>query len=933
LPDLSQRLQHALGDRYRIERELGRGGMATVFLAEDLRHHRRVAIKLLDPEVAAAIGPERFLREIETVAGLSHPHILPLHDSGQAGGLLFYVMPCVEGGSLRERLAREQQLPVDVALRLTREIAAALDHAHRQGIVHRDVKPENILLQDGQALVADFGVARAAAAGGAKLTATGVSVGTPMYMSPEQAAGGAVDARADQYGLGCVLYEMLAGEAPFTGPTAESIVFQHLNAAPPRVSAMRPAAPAGLDAVLAKALAKSPADRYATTAELVAALDTAQRSGAAPARARWRGAPWVAAALAGVLVLVAVAAWRHWWPFGGSPAPAVKKDWILVAEFDGPPGDSTLAPAARSLLSAALDQSRIVATVPPDQVRQALRSAGKPPGTRVDAELAQELAYRSAVRAVLEGTISRLGKGYAIVLKVVDADTSRVLITRSGTARDDDSLIPALGQLAKQLRQGLGENRAALAAARPMTLVATPSFEAYRIYAEALERYRLQTGNRDLLRRYRAALDLDPGFASARMGMAYPYLNLGYSDSARACIEEALRHPERLSERMRERAEITLAGLDGDYGRAVAAWDRILADDPGNVYALAQSNDDLWAVGRNRDALDRTRRAMELSPFGPSEGMRINETFGLARLGRYPEAREANQRQTGIYKIGVGLWIELMDGRHAAAESLARANLDDPRLTDDNPEGTWPGLAAARFARGAVTDAAGALASAIDALERRHDLFAVDWFPRWWTEFRVWSDGAFPPPPRVPASDTSARAVVVRGLEAVAARDVPEAQRCLAILRRHPPRDLARDRLAVPLIEARLAALAGRPEEAVRLLRPFATPTTVDGVSLVWARWWLADAFEQTGRPDSAAWWLEHVQTGVDEGAAARAYVERRLALLDAKQGRIADAERHLAVAEKTWDQPDPAVRRMLDEARTAVRTARAMSGPERPRR
>jgi len=261
-----ERLTTTLSDRYRVERELGRGGMATVFLAEDVKHHRQVAIKVLDPEVASAIGPERFLREIETVAGLSHPHILALHDSGKADGLLYSVMPYVSGESLRDRLERDKQLPLEEVLRITREVAEALGHAHGHGVVHRDIKPENILLEGTHALVADFGIARAvAAAGGEKLTSTGVTLGTPGYMSPEQVVGGAVDSRSDIYALGCVLYEMLAGQAPFLGPTPESIAFQHMNAAPPRVSAMRPAVPVGLEQTIIKAMAKTPAARRRTS--------------------------------------------------------------------------------------------------------------------------------------------------------------------------------------------------------------------------------------------------------------------------------------------------------------------------------------------------------------------------------------------------------------------------------------------------------------------------------------------------------------------------------------------------------------------------------------------------------------------------------------------------------------------------------------------
>src|SRR5437773_4043891 len=274
LIDPLARVQAALAGRYTIERELGRGGMATVYLAQDRKHHRPVAIKVLKPELAAALGPERFLREIDTAARLTHPHILPLHDSGEAAGLLYYVMPYVEGETLRDRLEREGQLPLEEAVRITREAASALSYAHSHDVVHRDIKPENILLSGGEAVVADFGIARAiTAAARGKLTETGIAIGTPGYMSPEQGAASArVDERSDIYSLACVLYEMLAGEPPFTGPSAESIVRQHLAAAPPRVSAMRAAVPPATEEAIVRALAKTPADRFATAAEFADAL-------------------------------------------------------------------------------------------------------------------------------------------------------------------------------------------------------------------------------------------------------------------------------------------------------------------------------------------------------------------------------------------------------------------------------------------------------------------------------------------------------------------------------------------------------------------------------------------------------------------------------------------------------------------------------------
>ena len=286
---------------------LGHGGMATVYLAHDVRHDRKVALKVLRPELAAILGAERFLHEIKTTANLQHPHILPLHDSGQVDSTVFYVMPFVEGESLRDRLTREKQLPVDEAVRIAREVASALDYAHRRGVIHRDIKPENILLHDGQALVADFGIALAAnAAGGSRMTETGMSLGTPHYMSPEQAMGEReITARSDVYALGCVTYEMLIGEPPFTGPTAQSIVAKVMTAEPAALSGQRKSIPAHVEAAVLTALEKLPADRFASAAEFAAALASPTfTSSSATARSAVRSRPraWTAVPLAGWLL-------------------------------------------------------------------------------------------------------------------------------------------------------------------------------------------------------------------------------------------------------------------------------------------------------------------------------------------------------------------------------------------------------------------------------------------------------------------------------------------------------------------------------------------------------------------------------------------------------------------------------------------------------
>ncbi|MDB4875276.1 MAG: protein kinase [Gemmatimonadetes bacterium] len=287
MADSGQDLSKAVADRYRVEREIGRGGMAAVFLAHDLRHDRDVAMKVLHPELAAALGADRFLAEIKTTARLQHPHILPLLDSGEADGVLFYVMPFVAGETLRARLDREHLLPIDDAMRIAREVADALEYAHRLGVIHRDIKPENILLQDGHALVADFGIALAVQqAGGARMTQTGLSLGTPQYMSPEQAMGErTIDARSDQYALAAVMYEMLVGDPPFTGSTVQAIVAKLMTERPTRIVTQRDRVPVHVESAVLRALEKIPADRWASVREFMDAMRDATLGSAATAAA------------------------------------------------------------------------------------------------------------------------------------------------------------------------------------------------------------------------------------------------------------------------------------------------------------------------------------------------------------------------------------------------------------------------------------------------------------------------------------------------------------------------------------------------------------------------------------------------------------------------------------------------------------------------
>jgi len=936
---VTDQLNAALAGRYALERELGRGGMATVYLAEDLKHHRSVAIKVLNPELAAAIGPQRFLREIEIAARLNHPQILPLHDSGAAEGLLYYVMPYVEGESLRERLSRERQLPLEDALRITREVADALDYAHSQGVVHRDIKPENILISRGHAVVADFGIARAIrAAGGAKLAETGLMLGTPLYMSPEQAMGGGeLDGRSDQYSLGCVLYEMLAGQPPFTGPPGESVVHQHLSVAPRSVTELRPAVPAGIAQALGRSLAKTPADRFATLAAFAEALAAPAGSAGSGARSPAGGRRMSFAVGAVVLVLLAVgtfAAWKAGLLPDLVPAHPTKKDWILVADFEGPADDSTLAGAVRLLVSAALDQSAIVASVPDEQRRLALEQAGKPRGTRVDAALARELAYRRAIRAVVEGHVSRLGGGYLVVLRVLDADSVRVLAAVSEAARSEDDLIPTLGRVVRRLRDELGERREDLRANRPLVDMMTPSFEAYRRYTKARE---LLFGgdDRGAIAMARSALSLDPDFASAWGSMGFAFVNIGEPDSALAAFDEALRRPGRLLEVARLMLPAQVAALRGDPQGALEAVDQAVRHDP--LWWTAHNNRGsyLLSLGRPEEALASSRRAEEVSPFGPTQQVLGNQFTALLWLGRLVEARAVARQFKGGRAEVARAQIAVAAGDWAAAESLGKALERLPEAAASDRIGI-SSLAVALAARGSVRAAVQSLQreQRADAEGRRR--VHLEHAKRGRLLLDTVSGRLNGVPEDVASSDTTALALVTQGLWEAAAGDTARARRLLARIRTRSVIEQNRQGSNPVLIEAWLAARARRFGETVRLLGPAALQGDDLGYVLsrsnrVLKRWLVAEAYEGLGRPDSAAAYFELVMSPIGDTGALRdariaySYAHRRLVLLYARMGRLEEARRHWEIFSATFTRPDPEMLPLIEQARAALASAEEM--------
>ena len=465
MSDLLESLRAALADRYAVEREVGRGGMATVFLAEDRKHRRSVAIKVLHADLAAALGEERFLREIEIAARLQHPHILPLYDSGSAAGFLYYVMPYVEGESLRDRLAREKQLSLEDALRIATEVAGALAYAHSHGIVHRDIKPENIMLSGGTAVVSDFGIARAvsAAGEGQHLTQTGTIIGTPAYMSPEQSTASAeIDGRSDEYSLACVVYEMLVGAPPFTGPTAQAIIARHSldMVSPPSI--VRSSIPDAVEGAILRALSKVPADRFSTTALFAEALNTPSAATgayrrASLARAHSARRPWQRVAVVGGAVVVAVVLGFVLARRGGrgtaGAATGLDPRHVAVLYFDDQSKDSRLGYVADGLTEALIaDLSRVQPLV--------VTSRNGVAPYRHGAISPDSVARALEAGTLVEGGVDDVGGRLRVSVRLIDgasgADYRRASFAQSGTnlllARDS-----LAARVAEFLRERLGE--------------------------------------------------------------------------------------------------------------------------------------------------------------------------------------------------------------------------------------------------------------------------------------------------------------------------------------------------------------------------------------------------------------------------------------------------------------------------------------------
>ena len=524
MTNLTDRARAALQGRYEIEREVGHGGMATVFLAHDPRHDRPVAVKVLHPDLAASIGAERFLREVRITAQLSQPHILPLLDSGESDGLLYYVMPFVQGETLRARMDRQHELPIVDALAITREVADALGYAHGRGVVHRDIKPENILLESGHALVADFGIARAVnEAVPDRLTATGFAVGSPRYMSPEQSEGQRdVDARSDLYSLGCVLYEMLAGTPLFSGRTTQAIMARRFTEPAPSVRRTRESVSPALDAVVRRVLERTPADRYQTASELTSALATVGTATppepvAVVARSRGRVAV-IAAGLAALLMIAAIG----WWSVKRPASPAAGGGAVTIAVL---PLVNLSADAEHQYFADGLTDELITSLSRVEGLQVASRTSSFAfQQQKLDV---REIGRRLGVHSVLEGSVRRgdgrirvsvqlvtVADGYQRWSQVYQREAEHALVIQEEIAL----------AIVETLKGRLGSGQRAVARG------GTTDPQAYDLYLRGLffRQRRTEDGIRRAVGHFTEAVRRAPDFARAHMGLAESQAVLGF---------------------------------------------------------------------------------------------------------------------------------------------------------------------------------------------------------------------------------------------------------------------------------------------------------------------------------------------------------------------------------------------------------------------
>jgi eukaryotic-like serine/threonine-protein kinase len=709
--DVPARLRSALGGRYEIERELGRGGMATVYLARDLRHERRVALKALNPALGVALSAERFLREIRVTASLTHPHILPLHDSGEAGGLLYYVMPYVEGETLRDRLARGP-MAAELVVRLMRDVASALAYAHRQGVVHRDIKPANILLADDHAVIADFGIARAVRRAReqgpdgnergalATLTDVGTSLGTPAYMAPEQAVGdSAVDHRADLYALGVVAYEAIAGVHPFGSRVGHAMIAAHLSETPPPLHSRRPDLPAGLTTVVMQCLDKDPSSRPQSAEEIVAALDAMPPGPGSTSRSthgltrRWKpaaaiGATVVLLAIGAAVALTARRTGRGAEPArNGSASTAGAMRSLAVIPFE-----NTDRVAADEYFSDGLtdELAHVLASLP------GLRIAGRTSSYafKHKAVPAQEIGRTLDVGAIIVGTVRRAGERLRVTTQLVNTGDGKVVLDRVFESRSGD-VFAVQDELTRAIVAAIGPalGGQATTSAAPSTRGTTDA-EAYDLYLKG-RYYWLERGAANVAQSialFRQAIARDSGFARAYAGLSMSYNVLSVyvadpTDSATALVEASAKRAIALDSTLADSHVALAMALDRRlrFDEAAASYRKAITMEPSNAYAHHALGFNLINTGKTDQAIAELRLATRLDPLAKSAGTALAAALVAAR--RFPEALAESRRVLAIdstFALGLHVlgFVQMFAGHPDSAvltlERVAQSHPDSP---------------------------------------------------------------------------------------------------------------------------------------------------------------------------------------------------------------------------------------------------------------
>ena len=656
MSELLRRLQAAVGDRYNLDREIGRGGMATVYLAQDVRHHRSVAVKVLHPQLAVSLGSDRFLREIQIAARLQHPHIVPLYDSGQAEDFLYYVMPFVEGESLRQRLERERQLPLEEALKIARAVAAALDYAHRQQIVHRDIKPENVMLHEGEAMVTDFGIAKAVTAAAAtSLTQTGTAVGTPAYMSPEQASGEVeLDGRSDVYSLGCLLFEMLAARPPYTGPTAQAIIAHAFTDPVPALRAFRDAVPEWVEQAVVKALAKDPADRYATAAQFSQALSGSGVTSPPP----------------------------------GTLATATAAKSIAVLPFVNMSADRE-----NEYFSDGIAEEIINALTKVQALRVASRTSAF--AFKGRSEDIGDIGRKLKVSTVLEGSVRKAGDRLRVTAQLVNvADGYHLWSERYDRQLEDVFAIQdeIAGNIVRALRVVLSD-----AEKRAIEKAPTDNVQAYDYYLRGRQFFHQfrRTGIQFARRMFERAIEIDPNYALAFAGVAdccsFLYM---YWDGSKSNLESADSASRKALELDAELAEAHASrgfafSLSRQYAEARREFETAIRLNPKLYEAHYLYARACFQEGKLEEAVRHYEEASRVRPEDYQALLLMQSP--LKGLGRQAEGMEAVRRGLQVAEkhlelnpddaralyLGAGALVQVGD-RARGVEWARRARAMDP---------------------------------------------------------------------------------------------------------------------------------------------------------------------------------------------------------------------------------------------------------------